>query len=67
MSRFEDSKGSFRSGQDNDGNFRQDWVEHGGGNNHEHTWLTTSTDGQHKEGWHGSGAKTSSNKGNSGK
>lgn len=67
MGKFKDSTGTFRSGTDGKGNFSQDRVEHGGGRNHEHTWSKTGTDGQHKEGWHGSNAKTTGNKGSSGK
>lgn len=61
MSRFSDDSGTFRSGTDSKGNFSQDRVEHGGSSSHEHTWSKTSTDGQHKEGWHGSKAETSGN------
>lgn len=66
MSRFKDGSGTFRSGTDSRGNFLSDRVEHGGSRNHEHTWSKTSTDGQHKEGWHGSKASTSGNRGSSG-
>lgn len=63
MGKFSDSSGTFRSGTDSRGNISSDRVEHGGSSNHEHTWSKTSTDGQHKEGWHGSKADTSGNSG----
>ena len=61
MSKYSDSSGTYRTGQDSGGNYRQDHVEHGA--SHEHTWSKTSSEGQHKEGWHGKGAKTSGNRG----
>jgi hypothetical protein len=66
MSNFKDDSGSFSSSKSNDGGYRQDRIEHGGRSTHEHTWSKTSSSGQHKEGWHGSGAKTSGNKPSSG-
>jgi hypothetical protein len=50
------------SRDDKDGSYRQDRVE-GTKSSHEHTWSKTSTDGCHKEGWHGDGFKTRHNKG----
>lgn len=62
MSKFSDNSGTFRSGRDSRGNVSSDRVEHKGSSNHEHTWSKTGTDGQHKEGWHGSKANTSGNR-----
>ena len=63
MSKYSDSNATFRSGTDSKGNVSHDRIEHGGSSKHEHTWSKTGTDGQHKEGWHGSRANTSGNRG----
>jgi hypothetical protein len=63
MSKFSDGNSTFRSGTDSRGNVSSDRIDHGGSSSHEHTWSKTATDGQHKEGWHGSNASTSGNRG----
>ncbi len=53
-----------RSSVDDTGTYRQSHLkgEKADGGIHENTWSTSTSDGRHKEGWHGKEFETKSNR-----